>query len=471
MPFRNSAFQLGLVLFLFTQAIGVQAQSLMKQSLAKQNKQLPSLIRGGHLRSVLYIEENDEGKAGIQSGWAEAALLLSHSGDHSLRAFADLRLRSGSAWNSELSPFQLREAWIRYKAGILDFHMGREISPLGKTTVFNPVDKKSPINPLVRSPEDDDRYLGTWAAGIDCRVSRMLSLSIEWNPLYTPSRTMLSRFPLPEYMEIGNPEYPGNAIKETTLSFSADLHHNKIDASIYALRGPGIWPGIQLSEIEFDPLLFIPTRVVISERSYHINMLGGDFSLPAGPFVFRGEAAWQDVLERHNSQAGAALPELSYTFEFEFMAGGLDFVAGYYGKHILNYSAPKSKARLSVSQDEIMALLPPGENSGLNEIQSAAEQQLESFNRLYNYQYDEHYHSLYLVLEASAFQERLRLSCPLINHLSTSEWILKPSLSWMPGNNFAIKAGYTAMYGPEDSLAKLAGRISNALFVSLSIKF
>ncbi len=64
-------------------------------------------------------------------------------------AKADIRFRFGSEWQEGFSDMEIREAYVDLQTGAAGFRFGKLISPLGKGSVFNPVDKITPTDPTM----------------------------------------------------------------------------------------------------------------------------------------------------------------------------------------------------------------------------------------------------------------------------------------------------------------------------------
>ena len=104
-------------------------------------------------------------------------------------------------------------------------------------------------------------------------------------------------------------------------------------------------------------------------------------------------------------------------------------------------------------------------------MDAALREQLAAFNRLYNYQLEQVYHSAFLVLKGDFLHSTLELSVPVSYTITTEEWMAQPALSWIPVDGLRLKAGYQGLWGGSNTLYDLVGPVLNAGFLSLTFKF
>ncbi|MCK5066240.1 MAG: hypothetical protein KAR16_02320, partial [Bacteroidales bacterium] len=104
-------------------------------------------------------------------------------------------------------------------------------------------------------------------------------------------------------------------------------------------------------------------------------------------------------------------------------------------------------------------------------VDEAVKGQIGAFNRLYNYQLEELYHSAFLVLKGNFLHDQLELELPLIYHITTEEWIIQPALSWMAADGIKLKAGYHGFFGPSGSLFNMVGPTLNAGYIAMTLSF
>lgn len=200
-------------------------------------------------------------------------------------------------------------------------------------------------------------------------------------------------------------------------------------------------------------------------------MAGVDFSIPVGSWIITAEGAWFQTTQSHEGVEYLPFPELSYTAEIEKSGSWLTVIAGYHGKYILDFTPALAKPELSAEQEQFLPLIQSGVNITSEVVDAMVREQISAFNRLYNYQLEEYYHSTFLVLNGDFLHGAMEISVPVIYNITTEEWMVQPSISWMPADGLRVKAGFSGFYGGDDSLFDLVGPVLNAGFLSMTFTF
>jgi hypothetical protein len=214
-----------------------------------------------------------------------------------------------------------------------------------------------------------------------------------------------------------------------------------------------------------------PIALNIYEKSYRIMMAGLDFSIPIGSWIFTAEGAWFQTKAYHEGVEYLPFPELSYTAEIEKSGSWLTVIAGYYGKYILDFVPAQAAPGLSAEQEQFLPLVEGGIDLISDVIDEAVREQVAAFNRLYNYQLQEYYHTTFLVLRGDFFHNILEVSLPVIYNITTEEWMAQPAISWMPADGLRVKAGFSGLWGGENSLYDLVGPVLNSGFIAMTLTF
>jgi hypothetical protein len=282
---------------------------------------------------------------------------------------------------------------------------------------------------------------------------------------------LIDPVPMPDYVKFTDPWEPGTTLSESSYGINIDLHHPIVDAALYWYSGYNPWPGISVDSFLLDPESMQPALLQLQERPYRIRMAGLDFSLPLGSWIIRAEGAWQESTDDRTSNEHIPFPELAYTAEIERSLGKIDLVAGYYGKHILDYEDPEFPPSLSPDVEMPGTLLNGHGTITPALLDDMVRNQIASFNRLYNYQLEPNYHSAFVVISGQFFHDILECAVPLIYNFTTEEWIVQPRISYRPADGVEVSLGFSGLYGPGDSLHDLVGPVLNAGYLGFKILF
>ena len=157
---------------------------------------------------------------------------------------------------------------MNLQTGPVGFRLGKLISPWGKGTLFNPTNKLTPMDPTTRSPDVDDMYLGIWALQGRINLGSYLKLTGTWNPLYQPGKLLIDPIPMPDYVSLLEPDYPGVKLCEGSYGIHLDLRAPVMDAALYWFDGYHSWPGIAFDSFIIDSLTIEPVALNILENEF-----------------------------------------------------------------------------------------------------------------------------------------------------------------------------------------------------------
>lgn len=431
-----------------------------------------SLSIGGFIRSSVYIGENQEiDKTYLQSAYGQASLILDARISSRATARSEIRFRTGNEFGQSVREMDIREVYADLSFGPVSLRMGKRINTWGKGTFFNPTGKITPLDPTVRIPEEDEIYLGSWGIDARVRLGNKMRFSASWNPLYRSSILLIDPVPLPGYVRFTEPLSPGTSLDQGSYGLKYDIYSSLVDASIYWFDGYHHWPGIGLTDFMLDTATMQPMLLELRETPYRIRMAGLDFSLPLNAWILRAEGAWQQSRDEPGENGIIPFPEISCTAELEYNAGTLTLLGGYYGKYILDYTEPVAEPALSVDAEQFMRLMQQSPVPDPSNLAGMIRQQLGSFNRLYNYQMEEVYHSLFLLASIQLFHEQVEIRAPAVWNLTTDEWNLHPGITFAPSDGIKISGGFSGFFGPGGSLYDLVGPPLNAGYLSVKITF
>lgn len=427
---------------------------------------------GGHMRSSLFAGDLAGNRpAVLQAGYAQLKLELDAKAGNRADGKIDLRLNGGFNRLEKMHPLEIREAYVDLYTGPFSLRVGKMITPWGKGSIYNPTDLVTPMDPVARTPDDSDLKLGSWGMKGAVNLGHSARISILWKPRYRSSSFLLSPDGLPDGVVFGDPDFPGMELKEGSAGVSLDLRTRPADGTLYFYCGYDPWPGIEPQSVSFGGTSMLPVEIRLREFAYRTRMLGFDLAVPAGPWIARAEASWKHPEGSQVENPNLPFPELAYTLEMESSWSSLTLIAGYYGKTILSYKDPAGKPSLRLDLDPTDVFLAAGEMPAVSSVEELLADRVTAFNRLYNYQLNEFYHTLFVVLEGDYFFSRVKPRLLVTFSPTASEWYFRPGVAYCPSDGTSFTIGYFGMTGPEDSIFGLAGPVLNALYLSYKLTF
>jgi hypothetical protein len=146
-------------------------------------------------------------------------------------------------------------------------------------------------------------------------------------------------------------------------------------------------------------------------------------------------------------------------------------VAGYYGKYIMDFAEASGPPSLYAQQEGFSQLMNLGIPLDQGTLDGLISDQIGAFNRLYNYQLEEMYHSAFLILRGNLLHDLLECSLPVIYNFTTEEWIVQPRITYRPLDGLELSAGFSGLYGPGESLYDLVGPVLNAGYLAIKLTF
>jgi hypothetical protein len=312
--------------------------------------------------------------------------------------------------------------------------------------------------------------LGIWALQGSVNMGSYLKLAATWNPLYQPGKLLIDPMPMPDYVNFLEPDYPNVNLDEGSYGIQLDLRAPALDAALYWFDGYHNWPGIAFDSFILDTLSMEPVALNLYEKAYRIMMAGLDFSIPLGSWIFTAEGAWLQATEDYEGVEYLPFPEFSYAAEIEKSISWLTVIAGYYGKYIMDFVPAQASPELAAEQEQFVPLMEEGMLT-TEMVGGAVREQIAAFNRLYNYQLEEYYHTSFLVLRGDFLHNMLEIEIPVIYNITTEEWAAQPAISWMPTDGIRVKAGYSGFWGGKNTLYDLVGPVLNAGFIAMTLTF
>jgi hypothetical protein len=326
------------------------------------------------------------------------------------------------------------------------------------------------MNMISRSPDREDMDMGNLLASVDIYPSEQVNLEAVIVPYYRSSILIIDPIPLPENVIIN--QLPDLVTDKEMCSYGlkADFHFKSIDWSLSWFDGYDPMPGVALDEFSIDMTQQIPAPYTrLSVKPYKNRVLGIDFETTAGALGIRGEAAWSDPELSFKTNEYVPMPEVKWAAGADWSTGIWRFTGEYSGKYITEFSPATVDPLIGTEPDysQLAAMLTiPG-----FDIEAYVKQQVGAFNRLYNNQLKESYHSAGLRVEADMMYGKLLPSLLTMYNFTSRDLLIIPEIKIKPADGLAVTIGAELYSGKKGSLYDLVNDFMNGAYVSLRVDF
>lgn len=436
---------------------------LLHLSLYSQEK---SFTPGGFVRGGAYFSTG-EYPHDVNAAFGDAALTLTATDNLSFKGFADLRVRLGQQFGENVNSLTLREAWGMYYNSFMSISAGQKIIKWGKTDMFTPLSRFSPVDYTLRSPDFEDAELGNLLGEINFTPAPFFRLSVVAAPFWNPSVLIIKPIELPPNIQVSLPEGLRTGNGYYSVGVRGDFIFRGFDAGIQYYHGPDLMPGLTMISADYtNP---IEPAIAVNGVPYLITSAGLDFETVLSPFVLRGTLAYTDPAEEKEGNEEIPFSQIEWIAGFDWTPGELRITAEYSGKKVLDfYEAPYDPfIGTTLDMAEMMELFS---TPGFDPIEFTRSQ-IEAFNRLNNNQIFEYYHAAGLRFEAELFYGRLIPSLTTLYNFTSRDVMFRPALKYKPADSVTLTAGYEHYAGTEGSLYDIIDDFMNAAYFSLRIDF
>jgi hypothetical protein len=453
---------LSLGTFLFSQ----DTLSLDESTGKSKEKVLSGFIRGGFYS---WIDKTDN-KPYVSSAFSDLGLRLETRNNNNFRAFSDLRFRYGSEFLKPVTKFDLREAYVTVNGKKWELSAGQKIIKWGRCDFTNPTSKLNPMNMISRSPDREDIDMGNLLAAAIIYPLSNIKLEGIVIPYYRPSVLIIEPVPLPENVTINQLSSILTDKKMFSYALKADFRLKGFDWSFSWFDGYDPLPGIALTDFQLDLSQPIPVpHTELTVKPYRNRMAGFDFETTAGGIGIRGEAAVTIPDLSHATNEYVPFPEIKWAAGFDWSSGIWRFTGEYSGKYILDFSPSIIDPLIGTEPDyaqlaELLAI--PGFD--LNEY---VRLQVGAFNRLYNYQLKETYHSAAFRAETEMAYGKVLPSVMGMFNFTTRDLLVIPEIKIKPADGLSIAIGAEIYSGRSGSLYDLIDDFMNGAYLSLRVDF
>lgn len=462
---KQLSFRLAALLF------AVPVMALSQNDLSTGAGTEPGLRHiNGFVRGGFYSNLDDNDKISIPSIYSDLGIKVETGDGSRYRAYADFRYRYGSEFGENVNKPELREAYVSFMGKAWELNAGQKIIKWGRADFTNPTQKLSPGNLISRSTDKEDIDLGNLLLQGRWFPARTLSIEGVIIPLYRPSVLLIKPIELPSYVTINSDESLVTSRTMLSYGLKADFRLSRIDFSFSWFDGYDPMPGIKLSEFTLDTSGYIPSiSAEMTMTPYKIRNAGFDFETTFGDFGLRGEAAWTIPHLSSDVSEYVPLEEIKWALGADWMKGNLRITAEYSGKTLPGFKPSPVEPFIGTELDPLLLaqmMAVPG-----FDLREYMRQQTGAFNRLYNYQLEEWYHSAAIRIEADLAYGKLTPSLTGLYNFTSHDLMIMPELSWKPSDGLTIVIGGDFLSGKKGSLYDLADEFMNCFKAGLKVSF
>lgn len=425
-----------------------------------------SFTPGGFVRGGAYFSTGDY-LHDVNAAFGDAALTLTATDNFSFKGFTDIRFRFGKQFGEFVNSLTLREAWGTYYNSFLSVSAGQKIIKWGKTDMFTPLSRFSPADYTLRSPDFEDAELGNILGEVTFTPSRFFRLSVVAAPFWNPSVLIIKPIELPPNMQVSLPEGLMTGNGYWSYGVRGDFMLKGIDAGIQYYQGPDLMPGLNLKSADYtNPL---EPAIAVRGVPYIINSTGLDFETVVSPFVLRGTAALTSPVEEKEGNEEIPFRQVEWVAGLDWNPGAIRVTAEYSGKKILDfYEAPYDP--ILGTEPDMQELMELFNTPGFDPVEFT-KLQIEAFNRLYNNQLKEYYHSAGLRFEAELFYGRLIPSLTTVYNFTSKDLLVRPAVKYKPSDGVTLSAGYDHYAGTSGGMYEIIDEFMKAAYFSIRIDF
>ena len=462
--FRCSWFGL---LFLFPAILHGQEPTLSSNDKIQKGAQFNGFVRGGMYGGT---DNEDKDKPYVSSAFSDFALRADIENGLNFKAFADLRFRYGVEFLKPVNRFDIREAYVKINGKKWDLSAGQKIIKWGRADFTNPTSELSPKNYVLRSPEREEMDMGNLLSVFNWYPADFINLSAVAIPYYRSSVLIIDPIPLPENVTLNQINSLLTGKNMFSYGLKADFHLKGIDWSLSWFDGCDPMPGTALTRFNLNMSGEVPDPVIeLTMTPYKTRVLGLDFETSAGSFGIRGEAAWSVPYLSYKTYEFVPWPEIKWVGGLDWSSGNWRITGEYSGKFVQDFTSSVVVPLIGTEPDysrlaQMLAI--PG-----FDLEDYVRQQVRAFNRLYNYQLKEYYHTGSIRVETDLAYGKLLPSVFTTYNFTSKDLLIIPEIKYKPSDGLTIIAGIEFYNGPNGSLYDITNDFMNSIYVALKVDF
>jgi hypothetical protein len=392
--------------------------------------------------------------------FAQFALKGKYAGKHTILN-AEVWFLGGQQFGSFYNQMHIIEAYAGYVSDKFDFIAGNQIVKWGRTDGFSPTDNISHKDYFFLTSDTDDQIRSNFMARAKYRISPAVDMEFIAIPFYKPSSYRFDLFNMGEYATFGEETIPERKFANATLAGRINFELPGAGFSVSYFRGYDPYHGFDIKSIGINMAAPEPApEILYTSSSYLKQTIGADFAIPAGSFIFRGEAAW-NITKGEEVYICTPASALSYVAAAEKDFGGYLTILQYIGKYTPGFREIHEPVMNNPSDPTRMLIY----------MQDMVYYQSRMFNRKIFNQQKRSNHALALTIRKTFAYETITAEMTGYYNITSREYLLRPKVSWKASDNLTLSTGGHYMAGPEESIFDYSGPVMNGIFLELKASF
>jgi hypothetical protein len=425
-----------------------------------------SFTAGGFVRGGTYLSTGDY-RHDVNAAFGDLGFTMTATDNLNFKGFGDLRIRTGQQFGENISSLTVREAWGMYYNKLISISAGKKIIRWGKTDIYTPLSRFNPVDYTFRTPDYEDGDMGNLLGEIIITPAPFFRLSLVAAPFWNPSVLLIKPITLPQGMQVLLPGGFRTGNGYHSWGVRGDFTFSAFDAGIQYYRGPDLMPGLSLVSADFtNPL---QPAISVEGIPYIISSTGFDFETTVSPFVLRGSASVTTPEKEKEGNEEVPFRQFEWVAGLDWTPGAMRVSLEYSGKRVLDFYESPYDPILGTEPD-MQQLAELFNTPGFDPVEFTR-LQIEAFNRLYNNQIHEYYHSAGLRLEADLFYGRLFPSITTTFNFTSGDLMVRPALKYKPADGITLSAGYEHYQGKKGGMYDIIDDFMKAAYFTVRIDF
>ena len=370
--------------------------------------------------------------------------------------YGDARIRNGLFFDERLTILELKEAYAAYRGEKVSIYLGNQIVSWGRTDGFNPTNNITPNDYFFLSPDPDDQLMSNFMLRSKIRFTQNTELDLIAIPVFKKSNYRYGLFDMGEEAHFVETVMPEKKLKNSSFGVRLNTDLPAIGFSLSYFHGYDPFYGFRVENVQVSPNVSID---YIADF-YKKNAVGADFALPVHNSIVRGEIAYNHT-DDYRDNMHIPNPDLSYVFGFEHRLFEITSIFQYVGKFTFDFKELEAPTMPSPLDPDAMY------QYAIDRIDYDSNR----FNRKAFHQQAEFNHAFMISLNRFFAYETIEVGLTGYYNITSEEYMIRPNINWNLTDELTASAGASLMYGKDESIYDMAGKVLNGVYVSLRASF